>query len=86
MKLELEKGRKVDKLLNFWSFYLYLSLVLTRLLTIEQVIFVALVGFQQPMADLSSSKFYLVYYVINRKIKAVELGVFSPVNLVLRNT
>jgi len=32
------------------------------------------------MADLSSSKFYLVYYVIYQKMKAVELDVFSPVN------
>ena len=28
MKLELEKGRKIVQLLNFWSFYLHLSVVL----------------------------------------------------------
>ena len=55
MNLELQKGRNVDQLLNFSLFYIYLNVVLTRFLTTEQQIFVALVGFQQPMADLSSS-------------------------------
>ena len=46
VKLELEKGRKEDQSLDFWSFPLFLTVVLTCLLTIEPGVFLALVGDQ----------------------------------------
>ena len=85
MKLELGKSRKGRPII--WSLFLYLSVVLhdtpSLVLFIDacqrlnREIFVSQVGF----GDLSTSKFYLVYWAIYQKISLV--GAFSPQNLVL---
>ena len=58
--------------MDLWSFYLFLTVVLMCLLTIQPGVF-----FSVEYCDLSRSKIYLLYYLMYRKGIAVELDVFE---------
>ena len=84
-----QKGRIIELLVISPSFkrctarYAELSSFHRHLLAIEQGVFGSPGRNWVACCNLSTSKTYLVYYVIYQKIKTVKLDVFSPLNLVL---